>query len=105
MFGLPDYFAIVRRLRSINFQIIGVKMSCIASGIFPPGQTMVFALDMKLSSSMERRVGCRTATYRWINQLSPQQVRDLIARFGNSREKLEKAAQALQAKRWSHAKL
>jgi hypothetical protein len=31
--------------------------------------------------------------------LSPRQVRDLIARFGNSREKLEKAAQELHAKR------
>jgi uncharacterized protein DUF3606 len=30
--------------------------------------------------------------------LSPQQVRDLIARFGNSREKLEKAAKELRAK-------
>jgi hypothetical protein len=30
--------------------------------------------------------------------LSPQQVRDLIARFGNSREKLERAAQHLRAK-------
>jgi len=31
--------------------------------------------------------------------LTQQQVRDLIARFGNSREKLEKAAQELRAKR------
>ena len=30
--------------------------------------------------------------------LSPQQVRDLIARFGNSREKLERAARHLSAK-------
>jgi uncharacterized protein DUF3606 len=29
--------------------------------------------------------------------LSPQQVRDLIARFGTSREKLEKAAKELHA--------
>jgi len=31
------------------------------------------------------------------NGLSPQQVRDLIARFGNSREKLEKAAKELHS--------
>jgi len=31
--------------------------------------------------------------------LSPQQVRDLIARFGNSREKVEKATQQLRAQR------
>ena len=30
--------------------------------------------------------------------ISPQQVRDLIARFGNSRGKLERAAQKLSAK-------
>jgi uncharacterized protein DUF3606 len=32
------------------------------------------------------------------NGLSSQQVRDLIARFGNSREKLERAARHLRAK-------
>jgi Protein of unknown function (DUF3606) len=31
--------------------------------------------------------------------ISPQHVRELIARFGNSREKLEKAAQKLRAMR------
>ena len=31
--------------------------------------------------------------------LSPHQIRDLNARFGNSREKLEKAAQELRNKR------
>ena len=32
------------------------------------------------------------------HRLSPQQVRDLIARFGNNREKLERAAQHLHGK-------
>ena len=36
-----------RPLRSIKFQIMGVKISCIARGILPPGQTIVFARDMK----------------------------------------------------------
>ena len=36
-----------RRLRSIRFQIMGVKISCIARGILLPGQTIVFARDMK----------------------------------------------------------
>ena len=34
-------------LRSIRCHIVGVKMSCIARGILLPGQTIVFALDMK----------------------------------------------------------
>jgi hypothetical protein len=36
-----------RPFRSIRFQIIGVKMSCIASGILLPGHTIVFARDIK----------------------------------------------------------
>ena len=36
-----------RPLRSIRFQIMGVKISCIARGILLPGQTIVFARDMK----------------------------------------------------------
>ena len=48
-----------RRRRSINLQIIGVKMS-IASGILAPGQTIVFALDMKLSSRIESKQGKST---------------------------------------------
>lgn len=35
-----------RFLRSMSCRIIGVKMSCIANGILPPGHTMVLALDM-----------------------------------------------------------
>ncbi len=35
--------------------IIGVKISCIANGIFPPGQTMVFARDMYESCNMDNR--------------------------------------------------
>jgi Tn3 transposase DDE domain len=42
-------------LRSISCQIIGVKMSCIANAIFPPGHTIVLARDMKLSCSIESR--------------------------------------------------
>ena len=38
---------VARRLRSIRCHIMGVKMSCIASGILLPGQTIVFARDMK----------------------------------------------------------
>jgi hypothetical protein len=36
-----------RLLRSIKRQIMGVKISCIASGILLPGQTMVFGRDIK----------------------------------------------------------
>ena len=43
------------RLRSISRQIIGVKMSCMASGIFAPGQTMVFGRDMNESGSIDSR--------------------------------------------------
>ena len=42
-------------LRSISCQIMGVKISCIASGILLPGQTMVFARDMKESGNIDRR--------------------------------------------------
>jgi uncharacterized protein DUF3606 len=34
--------------------------------------------------------------------LSPQQVRDLIARYGNSREKLEEAAKQLRSSGSKH---
>ncbi len=47
--------ASARRLRSISCQIMGVKMSCMASGIFAPGQTMVFGRDMKEEGSIDRR--------------------------------------------------
>ncbi len=43
------------RLRSISRQIIGVKMSCMASGILAPGQTMVFGRDMNELGSIDRR--------------------------------------------------
>lgn len=36
---------------------MGVKISCIANSIFPPGQTMVFARDMNESWSIESRYG------------------------------------------------
>ena len=42
-------------LRSINRLIIGVKISCMASSIFPPGHTTVFARDMNESCSIESR--------------------------------------------------
>jgi len=37
--------------------IIGVKMSCIDSSIFPPGQTIVLARDIHEPSIMLRRYG------------------------------------------------
>lgn len=40
---------------SISRQIIGVRISCMASSIFPPGQTMVFGRDMNESCSMDSR--------------------------------------------------
>ncbi len=40
---------------SISRQIIGVKISCMARSILPPGQTMVFGRDMKESCSMDSR--------------------------------------------------
>src|SRR5262249_45382759 len=42
---------------SMSLQIMGVKMSCMARSILPPGQTMVLARDMKESCSMESRYG------------------------------------------------
>ena len=36
-----------RPLQSIRCHIMGVKISCIASGILLPGQTIVFGRDMK----------------------------------------------------------
>jgi hypothetical protein len=44
-----------RPLRSIRCQIMGVKMSCIASGILLPGQTIVLARDIKESGNIDRR--------------------------------------------------
>ena len=44
-----------RFFRSIMRQMKGVKMSCIASSIFPPGTTMVLARLMKLPSIMLRK--------------------------------------------------
>ena len=41
--------------RSISRQIMGVKMSCIARSILPPGQTMVLGRDMKESCSIDSR--------------------------------------------------
>ena len=43
-----------RFLRSIKCQIMGVKMSCIASGILLPGQTIVLARDMNESGNIDR---------------------------------------------------
>ena len=44
-----------RLRRSIRRRIIGVKISCIARSIFPPGQTMVFGRDMNESCSIDSR--------------------------------------------------
>ncbi len=44
-----------RRLRSTSWRIMGVKMSCIASSIFPPGTTIEFGRDMNESRSIESR--------------------------------------------------
>ena len=41
--------------RSTRRMIIGVKISCIASSIFPPGTTSVLARDMNESCSMLSR--------------------------------------------------
>ena len=41
--------------RSTSRRIIGVKISCIASSIFPPGTTKVLARDMNESCSMLSR--------------------------------------------------
>jgi hypothetical protein len=45
----------VRLLRSISCQIMGVNISCIASGILLPGQTMVFGRDMNEAGNIDRR--------------------------------------------------
>ena len=45
-----------RPLRSIRFQIMGVKISCIARGILLPGQTIVFGRDMNESGNIRRVV-------------------------------------------------
>jgi hypothetical protein len=44
-----------RRRTSMSFKIIGVKMSCMASSIFPPGHTMMFGRDMKESCTIDKR--------------------------------------------------
>jgi len=46
---------VARRFRSMSCRIIGVKMSCIASSILPPGTTIEFGRDMKESCSIESR--------------------------------------------------
>ena len=38
---LPERYHSARRLRSISCRIIGVKINCMASGIFEPGQAGV----------------------------------------------------------------
>lgn len=42
-------------LRSISRQIIGVKTSCMARSILPPGHTIVFGRDMKESCSIDSK--------------------------------------------------
>ena len=44
-----------RRRVSISRRISGVKISCIASSIFPPGTTMMFGRDMNESCSIDSR--------------------------------------------------
>src|ERR1700722_18328190 len=44
-------------LHSRRRQIMGVKMSCMARSIFPPGQTMVLGRDMNESCNMDNRYG------------------------------------------------
>ena len=44
-----------RRRVSINFNIIGVRISCIAKSIFPPGVTMMFGRDMNESWIIDSR--------------------------------------------------
>ncbi len=46
-----------RRLTSMSFKIMGVRMSCMASSIFPPGATMMFGRDMNESWIMDSRYG------------------------------------------------
>ena len=40
---------------SISRRMSGVKISCIASSIFPPGTTMMFGRDMNESCSIDSR--------------------------------------------------
>src|SRR5215471_11146158 len=44
-----------RACRSRNCKIIGVKINCIASPIFPPGTTITLGRDIKESCSMVSR--------------------------------------------------
>ena len=44
-----------RRRACISRRMSGVKISCIASSIFPPGTTMMFGRDMKESCSIDSR--------------------------------------------------
>ena len=44
-------------LRSSSRQIIGVKMSCMARSILPPGHTIVFARDMNAPCSIDKEIG------------------------------------------------
>jgi hypothetical protein len=44
-----------RRRASIRRRMSGVKISCIASSIFPPGTTMMFGRDMNESCSIDSR--------------------------------------------------
>ena len=43
------------RLRLTSWRIIGVKMTCMASGILPPGTTMLLGRDMNEPWSMLSR--------------------------------------------------
>ena len=44
-----------RRFCSISFRISGVRMSCMARSSLPPGMTIEFARDMKLSWIIDSR--------------------------------------------------
>jgi hypothetical protein len=48
---LPSYFFFI----SISRKIIGVKISCIARLILPPGTTMMFGRDIQESCSIDSR--------------------------------------------------
>ena len=43
------------RRTAISRRMSGVKISCIASSIFPPGTTMMFGRDMNESCSIDSR--------------------------------------------------
>ena len=61
----------------------------------PDDKTKLFERDRsRVAADQDYEVQYFAETH----DLSPQQVRDLIARFGNSREKLERAARHLRAK-------